>query len=211
MKYNARDQVVGFSTEALGTVRNVSAGESDPKSVSKLEVEGVDVADISGVKAGNRDMSERSCAEREAVDVVESCSLPPDVAGSDRSGFPLNKLPKPLTITLGCIPRKGVSKPTTPKTRCREGLPCPPLPIEVSNATSAASNPPILCPSSTMSVLLDSCCCNLAVSVAMTVSEPGRGHVPATEIVPSNTDLLPGLESWIDDAVDSVSCRELLT
>lgn len=169
MKYNARDQVVDFSAEAVGTVRNVSAGGSGSESVSKLDVEdivAVDVADISGVNEGSVDMSDRSCADREALEVVESCCRLSEVAGSDRSGFPLNKLPSPLTTTLGCIPRKGASKPTTPKIRCREGLPWPLRAVGVSNATSAASRPPMLCPSNTTSVFSDSCCCNLGSYVS---------------------------------------------
>lgn len=49
------------------------------------------------------------------------------------------------------------------------------------------------------------------MSAAMTDWEPGRGNAPGTEVVPSNVDLLPSLESGVDDAVDRMSCRELLT
>lgn len=77
-----------------------------------------------------------------------------DRCSGDSDG--LKRLARPLLITPGCIPRKGTSKLTVPRMRCRNACPvngdC-----GGSRAISAATRPPIECPRRTTSVVGDSC------------------------------------------------------
>ena len=65
-----------------------------------------------------------------------------------------NKLVMPVLTTPGYIPRKGVSKAMSPRTRCRNKS--PEGRSEGTSTTSAASMPPKLWPTRMMLVLLDS-------------------------------------------------------
>jgi hypothetical protein len=93
--------------------------------------------------------------------LVEGPALACGFSGAGFSGEDRKRLSIPLTITPGCMPRKGVSKPMIPSIRCRNGS-LDALEYGGRRATSAASIPPMLCPRRMTSVSGASCGCSLA-------------------------------------------------
>lgn len=141
-------------------------------------------------------------------------------ANSSVAGPFLGMDPKvPVGTTRGWIPRKGTSKPTTPKIRCFARPACS------RRATSAARIPPRLCPSKMTSRSSASCGESLWLwSVSRFIihnfprkhsNAPSVNHIPGAELVHCGLDFTLGLVSRVYAGIHHVrlgqrSCQQIV-